>query len=78
MDEPMRSLLVSQGDLDNWFNYHRPKELQPERYAKLREAAKKYAEEILAITQPSQEQAAALMLVRQASMMANAAIACNE
>lgn len=65
-------------DLDNLFSYHPPKGDQQERYIRIRAAAKHLAEEIVACSKPSAEQTLAIRDVQRASMMANAAIACNE
>lgn len=60
------------------FTYHAPKGDQAERYQQLRDKAKEYAQLIIKLTPESREQSAALTLLQQASMMVNAAIACNE
>ena len=65
-------------DLDNLFTYHSPKDDQPERYQRIRVAAKHLAQTIVDCTPPSADQSAAIRYVREASMTANAAIACNE
>lgn len=65
--------------LENNFTYHPPKdEDQIERYKRLREAAKTYAQCIMTLTPPSREQSLALTQVEDAVMWANAAIARNE
>lgn len=60
------------------FTYHPPKEGQPERYEKIRAAAKEFSELILTLTPLSREQAQALTQVEQAVFWAIAAIARNE
>ncbi len=60
------------------FTYHAPKGDQPERYTRLREAAKEFALLILDLTPESREQSLALTELEKASMFANAAIARNE
>lgn len=62
-------------DLDNLFMYHAPKEGQPERYQKLRDAAKAFAQTILDNTRSGADQSAAIRKVREAVMTANASIA---
>lgn len=59
---------VTQGDLDRWFNERHPQAFSmiPERNARIREAAKNFAVEILAVSQPCPEQARALELTRSA------------
>ena len=63
-------------DIENWFSYHSPKGDQPERYEKIRAAAKALAYEIKACTPTSPDQTAALRKLREAVMTANASIAC--
>jgi len=65
-------------DLDNLFKYHAPKGDQVERYAKLRDAAKTFAEAIEELTPESPEQTLAIRKVHDAMMQANSAIAINE
>lgn len=65
-------------DLDQLFNYHRPTAEQANRYGSLRSSAKAYAEEILALCPESPERTLAIRSLHQASMLANASIACNE
>ena len=65
-------------DLDALFTYHVPTPEQAERYDKLRAAAKRYAEEIVALTSRNPVQTLAIRKVHEASMLANAAIAVHE
>ncbi len=65
-------------DLDKIFTYHAPKGDQGERYIKLREKAKEFAEAVVDLTPASREQSLAVTAIQQASMWANAAIAINE
>lgn len=65
-------------DLANLFSYHPPKGDQIERYQRLREAGREFAQVILDCTPPSADQSAAIRKVREAVMTANAAIACGE
>lgn len=60
------------------FEYHSPKEDQPERYGELRAAAKELSIMVLRYTPPSREQSLALTKLEEAIMFANAAIARNE
>jgi len=69
--------MISQDDLNNWFTYHSPKGDQPERYVKIREAAKHLAEVILENTPNSADQTTAIRKVREAVMTANQSIACE-
>lgn len=68
---------ITQQQLDNWFVYHAPVGDQQARYVELRNSAKKFAEDIVRLTPASADQTAAVRLVREAVMTANAAIACE-
>lgn len=70
--------MITQEDLNNWFTYHSPKGDQPERYVKIREAAKELAQVILENTPIGADQTAAIRKVREAVMTANQSIACGE
>ncbi len=70
--------MISQLDLDNWFQYHAPKGTQQERYVAIRDKAKELAELIVKSTPSSADQTAAIRKLREAVMTANAAIACGE
>jgi hypothetical protein len=70
------SLLVTK--IENWFTYHPPKGDQAERYEKVRDAAKEFALVIAKCTPISADQTAALRMIREAVMTANASIACEE
>lgn len=61
----------------NWFSYHEPEDGQVEKYNSIRAAALNLAEVIVDNTPASADQTAAVRLVRQAAMQANAAIACK-
>ncbi len=69
---------MSQSDLDNTYTYHAPKMEQIERYARLRQKAKEFAQLVSMVTPQSREQSVALTNIQQAVMWANAAIAINE
>lgn len=68
---------LTQEQLDNWFQYHAPKEGQSEKYEKIRAAGKVFAETIVELTPASADQTAAVRQVREAVFTANAAIACE-
>lgn len=68
---------VKQADIDRWFEYHRPGPGQPEKYERIRAAAKAFVELIVELTPGSADQNAAVRKVREAVMTANAAIACG-
>lgn len=65
-------------EINEWFNYHSPKEDQPQRYEELRETAKQLALKICLNVPPCADRTAALRKLRECVMTANAAIACNE
>ena len=64
--------------IEKAFTYHPPKENQPQRYNRIRDAAKELANLIAALTPESREQSLALTKIEEAVMWANAAIARNE
>lgn len=59
------------------FKYHSPKEDQPQRYEAIRNKALELANVICDNTPPSADQTAAIRLLREAVMTANASIALN-
>jgi len=59
------------------FTHHATTPEKLSRYDALHSAAKAFAEVILAQVPPSEDRRAALQLVREATMMANAAIALD-
>lgn len=69
--------MIKATDLENWFSYHSPRPGQTERYVAIREAAKALAKVIVDSSVPSADQSAAIRLVREAVMTANAGIACE-
>ena len=60
------------------FKYHAPKEGQPERYTRIRDKAGELAHLLVTNCPPSRELSLALTKLQEASMWANASIACNE
>ena len=62
-------------DLNHLFTYHAPSEAQLVNYTALRDAAKAFAQTIVDNTPPGADQSAAIRLVRQAVMTANAGVA---
>lgn len=63
--------------LENWFAYHAPAPEDLPRFLAIREKAKELAYAIAANTPPCADQTVALRKVREAVMVANAAIACG-
>lgn len=70
--------MITQGDIGNWFSFHPPDIHQIPRYQAIRVAARDLALVILENTPTGADQTAAIRLLRQAVMTANAAIACGE
>jgi len=70
--------MVTQIDLDNWFQYHSPKEDQPARYEAIRAKAKELAVLFVDSSKSSADQTAAIRKLRETVMAMNLAIACNE
>lgn len=70
--------MITERDIENWFTYHTPKDDQPGRYVRIREAAKILALTILDCTPSNPDQTAAIRKLRECVMTANAAIACGE
>ncbi len=60
------------------FTYHPPKDDQVKRYGDIRDAAKQLAYVIHQCTPSCADQTVAIRKVREAAMIANAAIAINE
>lgn len=63
--------------LENWFTYHSPTPEQLPQFQAIREAAHHLAIVIVENSPASADQTAAIRLVREACMTANAAIACK-
>ena len=61
--------------IEDWFTYHAPTGDQPQRYERIRSAAKVLARVILQSCPPSADRSAALRQLRETVMTANAAIA---
>lgn len=64
--------------VDHVFTYHAPKGNQLERYQRIRDAGRAFAQVLLIECPESAERTLALRDVQRAVMMANAAIAVNE
>lgn len=69
---------MSNPQIDQRFTYHPPKPGQPERYERIRNAAKEFAELIVAECPDSRERSVALTKLETSVMFANAAIARHE
>jgi hypothetical protein len=68
---------IGMEEIENWFTYHQPTEVDQVAFVAIRNAAKELAKVIVNCTPPSADQTAALRKVREAVMTANAAIACQ-
>jgi hypothetical protein len=71
-------MAFSDGEIDDLFTYHAPKPGQPERYQAIRESARSLAKVIVANTPASADQSAAIRLLRECVMTANASIALEK
>lgn len=68
---------IAKHDIENWFTYHTPREDDLAKYSVIRNTAKSLAHVILDNTPPGADQSAAIRLLRECVMTANAAIACG-
>lgn len=66
---------ITDSEIETRFTYHKPKGDQPERYEKLREAAKSFARLVADSCPDSREASLAMTHIEEAVMWANAAIA---
>jgi hypothetical protein len=70
--------MLTQDELDDMFTYHAPHGDQIPRYAAINDAAKAFAQVVLASTKPCADQTHAIRVIRDARMWANAAIALEK
>jgi hypothetical protein len=69
---------VTKEDLENWFSYHAPQNgSEIEKYTKIRDKAKEFAQVLLENTPSCPDQTVAIRKIREAVMTANASIACG-
>lgn len=68
---------VTKENLNDVFTYHAPNDIQQKQYVALRNSAADFAFTILENTPTCADQQAAIRLVREAVMTANAAVALN-
>ena len=68
---------MTRADLENWFTYHAPRPDQLPKYEAIRAAALVFAEVVVQNTPPSADQSVAIRKIREATMIANASIACE-
>jgi hypothetical protein len=72
-----RPLMTDAQILAELFRYHAPSDLTIPKYAAINQAAKNFAEVVLQNCPSSADRSAAIRLIRDARMTANAAIALN-
>jgi hypothetical protein len=70
-------MAITNDQIENWFTYHEPAPEDILGYKLIRDAAKSLARIIVDSTPPSADQTAAIRLLRECVMTANAAIACK-
>ena len=71
---------ISKADIDmlqNWFSYHAPNDEQQAAYMRIRASALALAVVIWGSCPPSADRTAAIRLLRESVMTANASIACG-
>jgi hypothetical protein len=68
---------ITKANIENYFTYHPPTKEQIPKYEAIRAAAKTFAEVLVENTPPSADQSAAVRLLRECVMTANASIACG-
>lgn len=70
--------MITRANLEHWFQYHLPADEETrKKYVNIRTAAKTFAEVVLVNTPESADQSVAIRKVREAVLIANAAIACG-
>jgi hypothetical protein len=69
--------MITKEHVDAFFTYHPPGQDDIPKYTAIREHAKQLALVIVEHTPPSADQTAAIRLLRECVMTANAAIACT-
>jgi hypothetical protein len=68
-------MAITGPQIEHWFAYHAPDERARDKYQAIRDAAKKFAEVVVANTPESADQTVAVRCIRDAVFNANAAIA---
>lgn len=66
--------MITENQIEEWFTYHAPDAIQIEQLKNIRESAKELAKVIINNTPPSADQTAAIRLLREAVMTANASV----
>ena len=70
-------MAITEVEIENWFTYHKPDPQDNESYYEIRNGAKHLAQLIVKHAPASADQTAAIRLLRECVMTANAAIACK-
>jgi hypothetical protein len=70
-------MAITEEQLTNWFTYHSPTPEQLPKFEAIRTMGYMLAKTILDNSPASADQTAAIRLIREACMTANAAIACD-
>lgn len=76
-DDKGKKTMTDEEKIKEIFTYHAPKEGQPEKYNEIRSAAEAFALVIKKNTPKCADQSTAIRKVREAVMVANAAIALD-
>lgn len=71
-------MAFTEAEIDDIFTYHAPNEDQQQRYVALRQAARTFAKALVLNTKASADQTAAMRLLRESVMTANASIALEK
>lgn len=69
--------MISDDQLETWFEYHAPSDEQVAAYEVIREVGRFFAQTIRNNTPESADQTAAIRKVREAVFTANCAVACG-
>lgn len=69
---------VTKEKIKNFFSYHPPTKNQTQKYERINEAAHELAKVIVECCPQCSDTNIAIQKLREARMMANASIACNE
>jgi hypothetical protein len=69
--------MIDDATLQNWFTYHAPSADDLPHFAAIRDKALEFAKVIVENSPSSADQTVAIRKVREAVMIANAAIACG-
>lgn len=68
---------MTEDQLDNWFSYHAPDATQLVHYDAIRKGARAFADVVNRSCPESADKTAAIRKIREATMTANASVACG-